>query len=40
MTQEERWIAKYNEVTGFMEKNHSNPSKHFPEERNLHSWWH
>jgi len=33
MTQNERWIAKYNEVIGFIETNHRNPSKHDPEER-------
>ena len=33
MTQEERWMAKYNEVKDFIETNHRNPSKHAPEER-------
>lgn len=33
MTQDERWLAKYNEVKTFIETNHSNPSKHDPEER-------
>ena len=32
MTQEERWQEKYNEVKGFIEKNHRNPSKHRIEE--------
>ena len=33
MTQDERWLAKYNEVKTFIEKHHRNPSKHDPEER-------
>lgn len=33
MTQEERWIAKYNEVVDFIETNHRNPSRH-PNHRN------
>lgn len=33
MTQDERWLAKYNEVKNFIETNHRNPSKHDPEER-------
>lgn len=40
MTQDERWMAKYNEVMDFMVKNHRNPSHHFYEERNMHSWVH
>ena len=28
MTQDERWIAKYNEVKNFMETNHRNPSRY------------
>lgn len=32
MTQEERWIIRYNEVQDFMEKNHRKPSKYYPEE--------
>lgn len=32
MTQDERWLAKYNEVKAFIESNHRNPSKHDPEE--------
>lgn len=28
MTQDERWLAKYNEVLDFIETNHRNPSKH------------
>ena len=33
MTQEERWIEKYNEVKNFIETNKRNPSKHNDEER-------
>ena len=32
MTQDERWIARYNEVMEFMETNHRNPSRHRIEE--------
>lgn len=33
MTQDEKWLAKWNEVKSFIETNHRNPSKHDPEER-------
>ena len=32
MTQDERWLVRYNEVMGFLEKNHRNPSRHRIEE--------
>ena len=32
MTQDERWLAKYNEVKAFIEANKRNPSKHRIEE--------
>ena len=32
MTQDDRWLAKFNEVKNFIEKNHRNPSKHRIEE--------
>ena len=32
MTQDERWMARYNEVMEFMVKNHRNPSRHRLEE--------
>ena len=32
MTQDERWIEKYNEVKTFIDANHRNPSKHRIEE--------
>lgn len=33
MTQEERWLQRYNEVMKFIETNHRNPSKYVPEEK-------
>lgn len=33
MTQDERWIVRYNEVKAFIETNHRNPSKYNPEEK-------
>ncbi len=33
MTQEERWMVRYNEVKTFIESNHRNPSKYAPEEK-------
>ena len=38
MTQEEKWLARYNEVMEFMEKNHRNPSKHRIEEHDMLNW--
>lgn len=38
MTQDERWLAKYNEVMDFMETNHRNPSRHRIEEHNMLNW--
>lgn len=35
MTQDERWLTRYNEVKVFIETNHRNPSKYAPEERNM-----
>ena len=39
MTQDERWLVRYNEVKSFIETNHRNPSKHDPEERGLYLNW-
>ena len=39
MTQDERWLAKYNEVVEFIETNHRNPSRHNPEERYKYCNW-
>ena len=38
MTQEEKWIAKYNEVVTFIESNKRNPSKHRIEEHDMLNW--
>lgn len=38
MTQEERWMTRYNEVIGFIETNHRNPSKHRIEEHDMLNW--
>lgn len=38
MTQEEKWQVKYEEVVGFIMKNHRNPSKFVDEERGLVNW--
>lgn len=33
MTQDERWLIRYNEVMSFIETNHCNPSKYYDEEK-------
>ena len=38
MTQEERWLLRYQEVKDFIEANHRNPSKHRIEEHNMLNW--
>lgn len=38
MTQDERWLAKYNEVVEFIEANHRNPSRHRIEEHDMLNW--
>ena len=38
MTQEERWLARYNKVVMFIETNHRNPSKHRIEEHDHLNW--
>lgn len=38
MTQDERWITRYEEVKAFIEKNKRNPSKHRIEEHNMLNW--
>lgn len=38
MTQDEKWILKYNEVIEFINANHRNPSKHRIEEHNMLNW--
>ena len=38
MTQDERWLAKYDEVKDFIEKNHRNPSRHNIEDHLALNW--
>jgi hypothetical protein len=38
MTQEERWMKRYNEVVSFIETNHRNPSRHRLEEHDMLNW--
>ena len=38
MTQDERWMARYEEVMGFLEENHRNPSRHRIEEHDMLNW--
>ena len=38
MTQDEKWIARYNEVVTFIETNKRNPSKHRIEEHDMLNW--
>ena len=38
MTQDERWMVRYQEVKGFVEREHRNPSKHRIEEHDMLNW--
>ena len=38
MTQDERWLARYNEVKTFIEREYRNPSKYVDSERGLRNW--
>ena len=38
MTQDERWLARHNEVIAFIETNHRNPSRHRLEEHDMLNW--
>ena len=38
MTQDERWLARYNEMKTFIETNKRNPSKHRMEEHDILNW--
>ena len=38
MTQDERWLVRYEEVMGFVELKHQNPSKHRIEEHDMLNW--
>ena len=39
MTQDERWLTRYNEVVAFIETNKRNPSKYNAEERGYYYTW-
>ena len=39
MTQDERWLAQWQEVIDFMAENHRRPSKFVDEERGMRNWW-
>ncbi len=39
MTQDEKWLSKYNEVMTFIETNKRDPSKHDDTERGLYCNW-
>ena len=39
MTQDERWLARYNEVVKFIEANKRNPSRYDDTERGLYCNW-
>ena len=38
MTQDERWMVRYEEVMAFIESNHRNPSKYRIEEHDMLNW--
>ena len=38
MTQDERWLTRYNEVVEFIQINHRNPSRHRIEEHDMLNW--
>jgi hypothetical protein len=38
MTQDERWVLRYNEVVMFIETNKRNSSKYVDSERGLRNW--
>ena len=38
MRQDERWLARYNELKTFIETNKRNPSKHRMEEHDILNW--
>ena len=38
MTQDDRWLTRYNEVKTFIETNKRNPSKHRIEEHDMMNW--
>ena len=38
MTQDERWLVRYEKVMAFLEDNHRNPSRHRIEEHDMLNW--
>jgi hypothetical protein len=38
MTQDERWLVKFDEVKSFIEENKRNPSRHRIEEHDMLNW--
>jgi hypothetical protein len=38
MTQDERWLSKYNEVMDFVETSYRNPLRHRIEEHDMLNW--
>ena len=38
MTQDEKWLKRYQEVKTFIETNHRNPSKYVAEDRDMLNW--
>lgn len=38
MTQDERWLLRYNDVLAFMERERRNPSKRWIEEHDMVNW--
>ena len=38
MTQDERWMARYNEVVSFIKTNKRNPSRHRLEDHDMLNW--
>ena len=38
MTQDEKWMARYQEIIDFIEINHRNPSRHRIEEHDYLNW--
>ena len=38
MTQDERWLLRFNEVRAFIDTNHRNLSRHRIEEHNMLNW--
>lgn len=39
MTQDERWLIRYEEAMRFLNENHRKPSRYVEEERDLRNWW-